>query len=115
MRVYRQTAAGAAATRRAQAYYVDTEAGRTSAQAGWRRHSDNGRARLAKIKLATGCMDCGYADDAAKLHFHHRDKTTKSFSVGLGARLAWERQEAEIVKCDVLCAPCHAKRHAEEN
>lgn len=42
------------------------------------------RAAMNTIKLAAGCADCGYADDPTNLHFHHLDKSTKSFALSRG-------------------------------
>ncbi len=56
------------------------------------------------------CAECGSRDD---LHLHHRDPEQKA-----DHRIwswAQERREAEISKCDVLCAPCHREHHALES
>ena len=70
-------------------------------------------------KKAAGCMKCGEKDPAC-LDFHHRDPSTK-ISGGVNRLAQHGRKsllvvEAEIEKCDVLCANCHrkleyAKRH----
>ena len=39
------------------------------------------RADLNVIKEAQGCMRCGYNEDGSKLHFHHRDPSTKLFAI----------------------------------
>jgi len=64
------------------------------------------RDRLAARKLARGCDKCGYNKSASALDFHHRDPTTKVLNVS-GTHYAWSRVEAEIAKCDILCANCH--------
>jgi hypothetical protein len=57
------------------------------------------------------CIECGYSRALAALEFHHREASTKAFAIakfgGSNARLM-----AEAVKCDLLCANCHRKRHA---
>ena len=63
------------------------------------------RARKDALKLALGCQKCGYAGCAAALSFHHRDPATKTCNVG--REYVWTRIEAEIAKCDLLCANCH--------
>src|SRR5690606_17653975 len=68
------------------------------------------RQRLAEIKLATGCVDCGYRVHAVALHFDHRPGTVKLFGIGNGANRVWSTVLAEIAKCDVVCANCHADR-----
>jgi formate-dependent nitrite reductase cytochrome c552 subunit len=71
-----------------------------------------------KLELVTAagsaCVDCGYATCLAALEFHHRDATTKDFGVGSFSG-SLERLRAEAVKCDLLCANCHRRRHAQED
>jgi hypothetical protein len=42
--------------------------------------------------------------------FDHRPGTDKQFEVSQGLSLARERVQAEIAKCDIVCANCHAIR-----
>jgi hypothetical protein len=56
------------------------------------------------------CTRCGYARSLAALHFHHLDPATKSFTLaarGVSRSLAAAR--AEVAKCVLLCANCHAE------
>ena len=74
--------------------------------------------RTQQIKLARGCEDprCfGFDPDCVRaLHFDHRPGTSKLSDVGTLIKIApWEVIEAEIAKCDVVCANCHARRTAE--
>jgi hypothetical protein len=42
------------------------------------------------------------------MDFHHRDSTTKSFSLGWGVtNVGRQRLIQEIAKCDLYCAVCH--------
>jgi len=66
------------------------------------------RDRLSAIKLQRGCSQCGYRAHAAALHFHHMDPRTKLHNVASMLTAPWERVEAEILKCVVICANCHA-------
>ncbi|UDL89832.1 hypothetical protein LGH82_33165 [Mesorhizobium sp. PAMC28654] len=68
------------------------------------------QANLSKIKLARGCVDCGFSACPAALHFHHLGN--KSFA--LSRAKTFQASEVEVEKCIVLCANCHAIRHAEE-
>jgi hypothetical protein len=62
----------------------------------------------------SGCMRCGFADTRA-LAFHHRDPGMKEFTIsGQGRVVSEERFQAEIAKCDVLCANCHAIEHYDQ-
>ena len=72
-----------------------------------RQQSDRKRADLNVIKEAQGCMRCGYNEDGSKLHFHHRDPSTKLFSIGNGVVYSSQRLQEEIDKCDLLCISCH--------
>ena len=72
-----------------------------------RQREDRKRAELNVIKEAIGCMRCGYNEDGGKLHFHHRDPSTKLFEIGHGIALSPIRLQEEIDKCDILCAACH--------
>ena len=72
-----------------------------------RKREDNKRAELNVIKESIGCMICGYNEDGSKLHFHHRDPSTKLFSIGKGVSYSPQKLQEEIDKCDLLCAGCH--------
>jgi len=86
-------------------------------QRGWRlRNKDKLRAkqaafteRMTQIKQASGCVDCGYNGEGCALDFDHV-RGTKLFSIAM----AWNRRadlvEAEIAKCEVVCANCHRIR-----
>ena len=60
------------------------------------------------------CVKCGESDPAC-LDFHHRDGDEKQANLAVvGASWSQARLEEELAKCDVLCANCHRKLHAEE-
>ena len=70
-----------------------------------------------KIRLVEqkggGCQLCGYNKNYAALCFHHRDPSTKKFSIDMNAfanRSACSIQ-SEIDKCDLLCSNCHMEHH----
>lgn len=77
------------------------------------RRSGNGALRKFKAwKAEQKCTRCGYAGDPQKLHFHHRDPSTKIFKITrmvyrYGAKKLWE----EVAKCDLLCQGCHEQEH----
>lgn len=54
-------------------------------------------------------------DDPAVLDFHHRDSENKRLSISSMITFGYGKKslEAEIAKCEVLCANCHRKRHAQ--
>ncbi len=71
-------------------------------------------AYLQRVKLATGCVDCGYRDDPAKLHFDHKTWEDKRYALAVMSTHSRARVDEEISKCDVRCVRCHARRHARE-
>lgn len=61
------------------------------------------------------CECCGYDKCIAALEFHHIDKSTKRFSLGMhGLCRKWEEILEEVKKCKLLCANCHAELHYKE-
>jgi DNA-directed RNA polymerase subunit RPC12/RpoP len=71
------------------------------------------------MKLAVGCSECGYKRSAAALQFDHLDPSTKyrtrygnivhPSDMIKGDRYSLQTVLAEIAKCRVLCANCHAE------
>ena len=54
------------------------------------------------------CQCCGYNKHVGVLDFHHLDPTTKEFSIsGRGMTRSWEKIQAELNKCVLVCANCH--------
>lgn len=58
------------------------------------------------------CADCGGTFPPYAMDFDHRDPTQKCFALAGGNVLLKNRDElvAEIAKCDIVCANCHAVR-----
>jgi hypothetical protein len=71
------------------------------------------RARVAQ-EYPKGCMDCGNSDRRV-LQFHHRDGNPERRypTVMISQAVSLRVLEAELEKCDLLCANCHLIRHAE--
>ena len=89
---------------------------KTEADRAWmKKKSQDYRAWTDRIKLASGCVDCGYREDPANLHFHHIDPSTKLFSVAIATTASRKKVLAEMKKCVVLCNPCHRARHKDLN
>jgi hypothetical protein len=55
-------------------------------------------------------MDCGGTFPPECMDFDHREGETKELTIGSHLRWAWARIEAEIAKCDLVCANCHRTR-----
>lgn len=74
------------------------------------------RATLAWLRdlRRVPCADCGGTFPPYAMDFDHRDPSMKLFSLGAskGATLLKSRAvlEAEIAKCDIVCANCHRIR-----
>ena len=71
------------------------------------------RARANALKLAAGCIDCGFrADNPAKLDFDHvAGEKISCLSDMIAKDWSWPKIAAEIAKCVVRCKPCHRGRH----
>lgn len=75
----------------------------------WRR-----RVKRTLVNEAGGkCFLCGYGRCTAALQFHHLDPSQKTFALsddGVARNIALAR--AEVAKCVLLCANCHAEVEA---
>lgn len=74
-----------------------------------RRQRVRRRKWLSEIKLASGCVDCGYNANAAALDFDHISGV-KAFTIGPALTYSKARLLEEIAKCEVRCANCHRVR-----
>lgn len=85
------------------------------------RHRTSMRKFMDTLKVRLGCAECGYNAHPRALQFDHIDPDTKyrtksgklmhpSDMVGLSQATI----QAEVAKCRVLCANCHAIRSHEE-
>ena len=77
-----------------------------------KRFVEGRRQWLANYKSGLNCARCGESHPAT-LTFHHKKPSGKSFDIGnaLTLKVGLKRLRAEIRKCEVLCANCHAKEH----
>lgn len=78
-----------------------------------RRRAIHQKAKIDAAKALMVCERCGF-DDPRALDLHHRDPSQKQFMLSEAKSFSWSRIEAEIAKCDALCANCHRILHAEE-
>jgi hypothetical protein len=62
------------------------------------------------------CEKCGYNKCEGALQFHHRNPAEKDFSIAdvnlNGSTVSMQDLFAEVDKCDLLCANCHAELHS---
>ncbi len=67
------------------------------------------RAWMDSLKAGRPCADCQGLYPSVCLHWHHRDPLTKTMTISRDRR-SKAAILAEIEKCDLLCANCHAIR-----
>jgi L-lysine 2,3-aminomutase len=65
--------------------------------------------RLAEIKQASGCVDCGINNHIVLDFDHLRDKKY-NVSRMIHDGFSWKAILKEISKCEVVCANCHRIR-----
>lgn len=95
-----------------QAYYKENKAGRNAQAVACnkvRRHERY--AKIQALKEANPCADCKQGFPYFVMDFDHRDPAQKLAGVSdLVKTSPWGRVEAEIAKCDLVCACCHRLR-----
>jgi hypothetical protein len=70
------------------------------------------QAYVNNYKLEKGCNRCGYNTCSAALEFHHpNDDKWQKGKRAVNATWGYDRINAEIIKCEVLCANCHREHH----
>lgn len=72
------------------------------------------RGWIDEYKAERGCLICGNLDSRV-LDFHHKNGDEKEFVIAdfYYHQYSMEKVEAEIRKCDVMCANCHRILHFE--
>jgi hypothetical protein len=56
------------------------------------------------------CQRCGYDKCVNAMDFHHIDPSQKEFQIASQIR-SWDKLQAELDKCVLLCANCHREFH----
>lgn len=69
--------------------------------------------RLLELRGNT-CSICGGVFDPVCLDLHHRDPGVKDGNLAGLFFKPWHKIEAEVQKCDVVCANCHRLLHKDE-
>jgi hypothetical protein len=73
------------------------------------------RKKLRDMALEYGggkCIICKYKKSRRAMVFHHLDPMKKDFGLSVrGLTRSWEKMRAELDKCVLLCANCHAEVH----
>jgi hypothetical protein len=80
-----------------------------------RRYFAKNRKKMLKQKLIDykggECCKCGYKANNSSLHFHHLDKSTKSFNITAVVK-SFDIMKKEADKCILVCGNCHAELHS---
>lgn len=110
---------GERARRSKERYHQDVEAARKRAREWAKEHPEGSRARSQRRKseyitwlrtLKTGpCKDCGQCFPPVCMDFDHVMED-KKFVLSKGWRFPKELVEAELKKCELVCANCHRIR-----
>ena len=58
------------------------------------------------------CSRCGYDRCSDALGFHHAGRGKEFGVAARGYTRSWDRVRAELDRCDLVCANCHAEIHA---
>jgi len=88
-------------------YYLDLQNSRV----------EQNRRRIREAKDVP-CADCGQRFPPYVMDFDHRPGEVKCFNLSIAGgqtRLSWKKMEAEIAKCDIVCANCHRIRTYQRN
>jgi hypothetical protein len=73
------------------------------------RDKQNLKRKLAEIKEASGCVDCGEYNHIV-LDFDHLKDKKYNISRMIHDGFSWAAIKKEISKCEVVCANCHRIR-----
>lgn len=57
------------------------------------------------------CSICGYNKSPYALCFHHKDPSTKLFTIASKLYASLDALRGECLKCTLLCMNCHAEKH----
>lgn len=66
--------------------------------------------RVQEFKESRPCADCGSFYPYYVMQFDHRDGSDKVLDISRMVLMSWAKIESEILKCDLVCANCHAVR-----
>jgi hypothetical protein len=98
---------------RSRRYYQEKKEVHLPVVYAWKRkRKSTHKQRIHSMKSSRGCIICGERDSAC-LDFHHANENKEiCVSTALVKMWPWDKIEAEIKKCVVLCSNCHRKLHA---
>lgn len=75
------------------------------------------RIKLKAVNFLGGaCSICGYKKCINALEFHHVDPSQKEFGIAHnGFCRSWDKLQAELQKCILVCANCHRELHSKQD
>ena len=79
-----------------------------------KKHSKQMRKIVKRYKTMYGCAFCGYKKHPDAIHFDHVDPATKTREISTMWGYSKESIKAEMRKCRLLCANCHAAHTATQ-
>lgn len=74
-----------------------------------RERKQQNKARIVALKESTPCFDCGEHYPFYVMDYDHTEDNKKAGIAGM-LNYKWEIIQAEIAKCELVCANCHRKR-----
>ena len=64
-----------------------------------------------KAQKDVACADCGQRHPHYVMDFDHvPERGAKVFNLSRPSRVSWAAIDAEMAKCDIVCANCHRER-----
>lgn len=99
--------------RYAKKYYAENKDQMVIQMKGWREKRVTALlAHVRGIKEKTPCADCGHCFHHIAMDFDHLPGQKKLFSIStmVMKTVSFERIDAEIAKCEIVCANCHRIR-----
>jgi 5-methylcytosine-specific restriction endonuclease McrA len=91
-------------------YRKSGKAGRLRIRARKVKFVERNREHVYRVLLAHPCTDCGETDPIILEFDHVRGTKVKDVAKLIDAPASLQRIDAEISKCEVVCANCHKRR-----
>lgn len=75
------------------------------------REQEKSKRRFLDAVKSFPCIDCGLLWPPYVMQFDHLDPVAKTGNIAtMVMRVGWSKLIEEIMKCDIVCANCHAIR-----
>lgn len=90
--------------------YRQTEGGKAARKRARQKSLAQNKERLAELKEASPCADCGQHFPSVCMDYDHLRDKTKGVTLMVNTGYSWGRVLEEIEKCELVCANCHRLR-----